>query len=91
MVLDPAYLTSLISGYTEPLGGLPASPNAAPSLTFLSFFLFCLFRATPLAYGSSHARGQIEAAVTSLQHRHSNGGSEPCLRPAPQLMTALDP
>ena len=34
-----------------------------------------LFRAAPLAYGSSQARGQIRAVVTSLHHSHSNTGS----------------
>ena len=32
------------------------------------FFFFCLFRATPAAYGSSQARGQIRAIAASLYH-----------------------
>ena len=44
-------------------------------------FFFCLFRATPMAYGSSQARRQIGAVAAGLQHRHSNAGSEPRLRP----------
>ena len=35
------------------------------------FFFFCLFAiswAAPAAYGSSQARGQIEAVATSLHH-----------------------
>ena len=40
-----------------------------------NFFYFCLFRATPLAYGSSQARGQIRAAAAGLHHSHSNTAS----------------
>ena len=54
---------------------------------FLCFCCFCLFRATPVAYGGSQARDQIRAIATSLHHSHSNPGSEPLLRPLPQLMT----
>ena len=43
----------------------------------LSFFL--LFRATPVAYGSSQARDQTRATAASLQHSHSNSGSKPSL------------
>ena len=39
--------------------------------------LFLLFRAAPAAYGGSQARGPIEAVAASLQHSHSNTGSEP--------------
>ena len=49
----------------------------------LSLSFFCLFRATPMAYGSSQARGWIGATAASLCH--SNTGSEPCLWPTPQL------
>ena len=37
------------------------------------------FRAAPTAYGGSQAKGQIEAAASSLHHTHSNSRSEPCL------------
>ena len=39
------------------------------------FFLFCLFKATPVAYGSSQARDQISTAAAELHHNHSNAGS----------------
>ena len=39
----------------------------------------CLFRAIPLAYGSSQARGEIGAVAASLHYSHSNAGSEPHL------------
>ena len=48
-------------------------------LLFFFFFFFLLFMATPMAYGSSQARGQIEIAAASLCHNHSNTGSEPRL------------
>ena len=54
------------------------------------FGSFCLFvfifsRATPGAYGGSQAGGPIGAVATSLCQSHSNTGSEPHLRPTPQL------
>ena len=55
------------------------------------FLFFCFFRATPVAYGGSRARGQIGAAPAGLHHSHSNLGSESCLPPAPQLTATRDP
>ena len=55
------------------------------------FLFFCLFRTTPMACGGSQARGLIGAAAASLHQSHSNAGSEPCLRPTPQLTATLDP
>ena len=40
---------------------------------FLVFFLF--FRATPVAYGGSQARGPIRAAAAGQCHSHSHTGS----------------
>ena len=57
---------------------------------FLSFFLL-LFRATPVAYGGSQARGPIGAVAACLHHSHSNAISEPCLPPTPQVTARLDP
>ena len=34
----------------------------------LCVYLFCFFRATPMAYGSSQARDQIRAVAASLHH-----------------------
>ena len=50
------------------------------------FFFFCLFRATPMAYGVSQARGLMGAVGPRPHHSHSKAGSNPCLRPTPQLM-----
>ena len=43
-------------------------------ITFI-FIYFLLFRATPVAYGSSQARHAIGAAAAGLHHSHSNAGS----------------
>ena len=42
----------------------------------VSWFFFCLFRARPVAHGSSRASGRIRAAATGLHHSHSNTKSE---------------
>ena len=44
----------------------------------------------PAAYGGSQARGRIGAVAASLRQSHSNAGSEPRLRPTPQLTATLD-
>ena len=49
------------------------------------FFIFCLFRTAPMAYGGSQARGQIRAVAPGLHHSHNHMGSKPCLQPTPQL------
>ena len=36
--------------------------------TFFFIFIFCLFRATPMAYAGTQARGSIEAVATGLHH-----------------------
>ena len=63
---------------------------AVEELAFTLFY-FLLFRATPVAYGGSQARGQIRAVATGLYHSHINVGSETCLQPTPQLTATLDP
>ena len=54
-------------------------------------YLFCHFRAAPVAYGGSKARAQIASVAVGLHHSHSNLGSEPCLRPTPHLTATPDP
>ena len=49
-------------------------------------FLFFLFRAIPVAYGNSQARGRIGATAAGLRHSHSNARSELHLQPIPRLM-----
>ena len=46
-------------------------------ITLIDFLFFSfLFRAAPMAYGSSQARDLIRAAAVSLCHSHSNARSE---------------
>ena len=44
-------------------------------IKFLCLFIF-LFRAAPMAYGGSQARGLIRAVEASLRHSHSNAGTK---------------
>ena len=39
-------------------------------------FIYLFFRATPVAYGGSQARGQIGTTAAGLHHSHGNEGSE---------------
>ena len=45
---------------------------------------------SPVAYGSSWARGWIGAAAASLHHHHSNAGSKLHMWPLPQPMVMPD-
>ena len=59
---------------------------------FVFVFVFVLlFRAAPMAYESSQAKGRIRATAAGLHHDHNNEGSEPPLPPTPQLMAMPDP
>ena len=56
---------------------------------YLPFVFYILsphpfFRAVPVAYGSSWARGQIGATAADLHHNHSNSRSELHLQPTPE-------
>ena len=55
------------------------------------FFIFIFFRAAPMAYGGPQARGQIGAIAAGLYHSYSNAGSEPHLRPTPQITATPNP
>ena len=62
------------------------------TMPFQVNFFFCLFfRAASMAYRGSRARGHSGAVATGLRHSHSNGGSELCLQPTPQLTAMPDP
>ena len=52
---------------------------------------FFLFMATPAAYVSFQARGQIRVATAGLHQSHSNAGFDPHLQLTAQLMATLDP
>ena len=55
------------------------SISSTDMITSHTFFFFFLFRATPVAQGSSQARGGIGAVAATLHHSHRNVGSEPHL------------
>jgi len=59
-------------------------------LLLVVFFVCLFFRASPMAYGSSQAKGWIRATAAGLHHSRSNVGSELHLWPTPQLMAMLD-
>ena len=52
---------------------------------------FCLFRAAPVAYVSSQARGRIRAAAGDLYHSHSKARFQPHLWPTLPLTEMLGP
>ena len=56
-----------------------------------TFFFFLLFKAASVAYGNSHARGQIRPVASGLLHSHCPTGSKPCLQPIWQLMAMPGP
>jgi len=64
----------------------------ATGIYFILFYFgpFAISWAAPAAYGGSQARGRIGAVVTGLRQSHSNAGSEPRLRPTPQLTATPD-
>ena len=55
------------------------------------FVFFAFFRAAPVAYGGSQARGLIGVVAAGLRQSHSNGRSKPRLPPTPQLTATPDP
>ena len=55
------------------------------------YIIFCNFRAEPVEYGSSQARGWIQGVAAGLGHRHSNTGFELPLPLIPQLPATQDP
>ena len=58
------------------VGKMLVANNCAP-MDF--FFFFWLFRAAPMAYGSSQARNLVGAIAAGLYLSHNNMESKPCL------------
>ena len=85
----PFYFISLFSATPETYGGSQECPHNHHTMVYSFFFL--LFRAAPTAYGGSQARGPIGLVAAGLCRSHSNAGSEPHLRPTPQLPAMPDP
>ena len=50
-----------------------------------------LFRAAPMAYGSSQARGGIRATTANLRHSHSSVRYKLRLQPTLQFTAMWDP
>ena len=65
-------------------------PKRAPEFYYY-YYYFGSFRAAPVAYGDSQARGWIGAATAGLHRSHSNVGAKPRLWPTPQLTAMPDP
>ena len=61
-----------------------------PTIYLFYFMFFCLFRASPKAFGGSQARGRIRAVAAGLCHSYSQAGSKPRLQPTPQLTVTPD-
>jgi len=59
-------------------------------IIIIFFCRFAISWAAPAAYRGSQARGLIGAVAASLRQSHSNAGSEPHLRPTPQLTAMPD-
>ena len=64
------------SAVSEEINCAHTSRNVRKYIFFPFFFFFGLFRAAPVAYGGSQARGPIGAVAAGLHHSHSNSGSE---------------
>ena len=77
-----------------PATSLPSHPgcvnNHNTSRVFFPFSFF-LFRAAPVAYGGSQARGRIGAIAADLHHSYSSTRFEPHLQTTPQLMATPGP
>ena len=59
----------------------PETSANVPNQVLCNLLLLLLFRATPVAYGSSQARGWIRAAAVSYSHSHNNTASKLHLQP----------
>ena len=67
------------------------SENLKTKDAVLFFFFFLFFRVALAVWGGSQARSLIVGTAASLCLSHSNAGSEPSLRPTPQLTVTPDP
>ena len=89
-VRDVSFLGFHVFGIISPFPGIKKKKNHLgvpwwPSAQgfkiffFVFFFFFCFFRAPPVAYGRSQARGPVGTVAASLRRSHSNAESKPCL------------
>ena len=87
ILMDTSQILNLLShkgnSYRQFLCGICFTPTFKKCFSvqlhyhYYNIIIFCLFRAVPVAYGSSQARGRTRAAATGLYHSYSNTGSEP--------------
>ena len=54
------------------MSGFLSTYSVSDTIHVYFFFFIFLFRAVPLAYGGSQARGRIGATAAGLRHSHSN-------------------
>ena len=85
--LPPSCFLLLFTKFHWSLNLLNSSPQKGKVLCFIGFFLM----ATPVAYGSSEAKGQIRAAVPGLCHSHSHARSKLHLYPTLWQCWILNP
>ena len=72
-------LAKLLLGIAA-LSSILFGPKAYSDFIYFYFYFYLLlFRATPVAYGNSQARGQIEATAAGLHQSKSNVASKPHL------------
>ena len=66
-------------------------PHVNAHLLFFFFFsYFCLFRAVPVAYRNSQARGQMGATAARLHHSYTNAVFQSHLQAILQLTAMPD-
>ena len=68
-----------------------ATMGKSGNIVNVCLFVFCLFSATPSAYGGSQTGGWIGAVAAGLHHSHSNAISKPHMQTTPQLTATSDP
>ena len=82
-----SFLRKFHSGCTSylPTKSVGRFPFVHPSPAFICriFIFLSFFRAAPVAYGGSQARGLVGAVAACLCHRHSNARSDLHLLPTP--------
>ena len=91
MLSQVVYLTYIMKILNQIITKVDVSHKSSDLEILDFFFVFCPFRATPVAYGSSQARGPIRPVAAGLRQSHSNARSKLRLRPTPQLTAAPDP
>ena len=89
--LNPCHCSDLSHRSDNPGSPTCCATRTSSNSMFLFIYFFVFSRTAHAAYGGSQARGLIRATAASLYHSHSNKGSEPRLRPTPQLTATLDP